>query len=163
MPRLGILSRLYINLNASSLTTNFQVLNLISDCVVNAPWEEGDASARLTRAKLTEPTMMALEVTGKIRVRHAEQDPAFVRMRDFYYRDLSFDVMVLNGLLTENDSEGFIFPAKVFNWSEDQSLGTVLYKDFSLKPCIYDGTTVFPPRYCRVIGGTLTTFLIGQG
>jgi len=161
MPRLGVLSKLYINL--SDLSINYSLLDLISDCVVNSPWDESDASSRQSRVKLQDVTMMGLEITGKVRVQFAENNQAYLRMRDAYYRDFSIQVLALNGLLNENNVDGFIFQAKVFNWSEDQSLGNTLYKDFSLKPCPYDSVLTQPPRFVKVIGGVLNYYPIGQG
>lgn len=155
MPRLGILSKFYVNLGTWDVPV-FTELPLISDCNVNGNWDEGDASARLSRVKSSEPTQLTLEITGKLRVKGAISNAAFLAMQAGYYNDTPVDVLVLNGPITEVGADGYRFEAKVFNWSEDQSLGAVLYKDFSIKPCIPTEETHVPTLARIIVSGTPT-------
>lgn len=123
---------------------------LISDCNVNGSWDEGEASARLSRVKSSEPTMLGLEVTGKIRVKDALSLASYALLYEGHFKDILVDILALNGPVTEVGAEGYRFEAKVFNWGEDQSLGVVLFKDFSLKPCIPSDITHVPKK-ARVI------------
>ena len=159
MPRLGIRSNLWIN-SGTENTPAWNLLDLISDCNVNAPWDEGDASSRQSRVKMSEPTMLGLEITGKVRVKNSELNAAYLLMMAANRDDSPIDVLVLNGQMTENGVDGFRAYMKVFNWGEDQSLGVVLYKDFTLKPCIPPGSGQVP-KYARVTGGILAYFTMG--
>ena len=165
MPKLGVLSVFHVNLATWDIPT-WATLPLISDCNVNAPWDEGDASARLSRAKSAEPTMMGLEITGKIRVKGADVVASYFALYNAHFRDLIVDILALNGPLAEVGAEGYRFEAKVFNWGEDQSLGAVLYKDFSIKPCIPSDVTRYPKKAIVVAPGgpgNVTYNDIGQG
>jgi len=161
MPRLGVLSKFYVN-SGTETTPIWEELPVISDCNVGGDWDEGEASARLSRAKASEPTMMGVEVTGKVRVKGSEAYLAYQLMREAWYKDKILSVLVLNGAFNEEGAEGFRFQAKVFGWSEDQSLGVVLYKDFSVKPCIPD-FPVNAPKVAKVSLGVLTYSAFGLG
>lgn len=161
MPRLGVLSNFYVNIQTVS-NPIWQALPLISDCNVNGTWDQGDASTRQSRSKMFEPTLMDTEITGKVRVTNSEQYQSYLNLYNAWYSDLVVEVLVLNGALNENNADGFRFQAKVFNWSEDQSLGAVLFKDFSVKPCIPD-LIVNVPRVVRVVLGVMLTAPIGAG
>lgn len=161
MPRLGVLSKFYVNVGNFSVPSWLE-LPMISDCNVDGSWDEGDASARTSRVKVQEPTMMGVEVSGKVRVKDAVDNAGYINMYNAYYRDSVVEVLVMNGPLNENGAEGYRFQAKVFAWSEDQSLGAVLFKDFTIKPCIPD-TVANHPRMAKVVGGTLVYSAIGQG
>lgn len=155
MPRLGVLSKFYVNTGTYDVPV-WTELPLISDCNVNGSWDEGEASARLSRVKSSEPTMLGLEVTGKIRVKGAEENAAYFDMRAAYINDDIVELLVLNGSINEVNAEGYRFEAKVFAWSEDQSLGAVLYKDFSVKPCIPSELARYPKYALVVTPGTPT-------
>jgi len=167
MARLGALSKFYVNGNGSNIgagqpTPAWLDTCLISDLQVNAAWDEGDASSRCSRAKVSEPTMMGLEFTGKIRVFLNNFNAAYVLMYTGFYQDTAREFLIMNAPLNEEGAEGFYFQGKVFQWSEDQSLGAVLFKDFIVKPCIPINNGAYP-RVARVISGVLTSFPIGQG
>lgn len=159
MPKLGIMSKFYLNMGTTA-APNFVELPLISDCTVNAPWDKADASTRETRVKQSENPQMDIEVTGKIRVKKAKDNIAYLKMFQMHYAGDKGEFLVLNGAKEEDGSEGFIFWGKIFNWSEDQSLGAVLYKDFSIGPCIWDEQDQ-KPRAVRVIGANMTFYEIG--
>lgn len=149
MPRLGVLSKFYVNTGSWDVPV-WTELPLISDCNVNGSWDEGEASARLSRVKSSEPTMLGLEITGKIRVKGAETLVPFLAMQAAYYNDEPVDLLVLNGSLTDVGADGYRSEFKIFTWSEDQSLGAVLYKDFSVKPCIPSDVEHYA-KYARII------------
>lgn len=133
--RLGVKSKLYLN-TGSYGTPAWEEANLISDLQVNASWDEGESSARISLVKTAEPTMLALDIAGKVRVDYAKDH--FRLMHEAFIAADSLDVMVLDGAHTQNGSIGYRFDAKIFQWSEDQSLGAVLFKDFTMKPCATD-------------------------
>jgi hypothetical protein len=161
MPRLGILSVFYVNIQT---VTNpiWQAIPLVSDMTVNGDWDEGDASARQSRVKVFEPTQMDVGLSGKLRVKDGRNFQGYINLYQAWYTDNFVDVLVLNGPNNEDNAEGFRFQAKVFAWSEDQSLGTVLFKDFTIKPCIPDLPANYP-KVARVVNGVLTYRDIGTG
>lgn len=108
--------------------------------------------------------MMGVEVTGKARVKGSEVYLSYTAMYEAHFKDIPLDILVLNGPSDEFGSEGYRFWGKVFTWSEDQSLGAVLFKDFSVKPCIPEDVTQ-PPKKADVLapGGPVTYLDIGLG
>jgi hypothetical protein len=152
---LGITSELHINTGSYGSPT-WDEADLIADASVNANWEEGDASTRRTRVKETEPTQMNLEITGRIRV--DSTDAAYQAIKEAFIEGSSMDVLILNGPIDVNGSHGYRFDGKVFNMTEDQSLGSVIFREFTIKPCI----SVNVPQYVMVEGGTPAFTDIGE-
>jgi hypothetical protein len=132
--RLGITSKLYFNSSTYDAPAWLE-LNLISDLNVTSNWDEDESSTRASRAKTLEPTIMALELSGK--VRKEILNTPFLMMRAAFNTAGVLDVMVLDGAIGTTGSDGFRFVAKVFAFAEDQSLGKVIFKEFTLKPCVY--------------------------
>lgn len=148
MNRLGILSFLAINIEGTYEAPTWAEVDLISDCNLNGNYNEADASTRRTAVSEAEPTNMALELTGKLRF--DSSDPAYQALRNAYLSRSPLDIIGLNGPITEAGHEGYRFTGKVFNWSEDEGLQVVLFKDFSMKPCISDNI----PQFARTIEGS---------
>ena len=152
--RLGILSKFYINDGTYGAPTWVEI-DLISDMAVNGVWEEGDSSARRTRVATADPTRMTLELAGKVRVDRT--DAGYFSLERSFLDTNVIDVLVLNGAKDQNNSSGYRFDAKIFNWSEDQAMGNVLYKDFSIKPCASDNAV----KAAHVVGGVPVFTTIG--
>lgn len=135
--RLGIFSKLYLN-QATYPSPDFETneADLISDLSSNAAWDEGESSARRSQVKTFEPTMLALDLSGRLRVDHT--DATYGILRDAFLQKTTLDLLVLNGAMTRNGSQGFRYDAKVFGFSEDQAMGNVLFNDITLKPCASD-------------------------
>lgn len=151
---LGITSTCYLN-SGTYVTPIWNLLDLIADATVKADWNSADASVRRGRVEEAEPTNLVLELTGK--VRKSMTDTAFLVLRAAHLIASTLDVLILDGLRTVNGSEGFRFDGKVFQWSEDQSLGVVTFKDFMIKPCISTNL----PKSVIVNGGSPTYSAIG--
>ena len=132
--RLGVKSKLYVNTGTYDAPTWAEV-NLISDLNVNGSWEEDDSSTRAARVKTAEQTLISLELTGKIR-KEILNTP-FLIMRAAFNNASTLDFLILDGSISITGSEGYRFVGSIFNWSEDQSLGKVIFKDFSVKPSVY--------------------------
>lgn len=124
----------------------------IRDLQVNPTFTEGDAKTRGSIVDLAEPTRMQIEITGSIRVSVGNVD--FVALDDAFCTRAALDIMALNGGSTTNGVRGWRAYYKVFSFTEDQSIDGVLYRNFTLKPCIpSDGNY---PKRCVVAGGVPT-------
>lgn len=158
---LGILSRLYVNQQIGGsgdwINPVWVVADLISDLNVNSSWNQGESSVRRGRLQTFEPTNMALELSGSIR--KDINDEAFFELWNAHLNGVAVDVMVLDGLNTVNDSEGYRFSGHVFDWGEDQSLGAVIFKTFTIRPSCFDADE--PAQQAQVIGGVLTFTSLG--
>lgn len=126
---------------------------------VNPSWEEGDAGTRQARVVLTETTRMAIEISGKIKVDPGH--PVYEMFLDAFIQDEPVDIMVLNGKEDQDDSTGFRFWGKIFAFGEDQALGNVLFKDFTIKPCPIPNDDQYP-KAVRVTEGEPVFSDIGE-
>jgi hypothetical protein len=132
MPR-GITSKLYFNQGVYDPAT-WILVDIVSDLTNNADWNEGEGSTRREVQQVFEPTNMNLTITGKMR--KEIDDVAYLAFRGAHATRGVLDIMILDGLRTVNGSDGFRYDVKVFGWTEDQGLGVVNFRDFTLKPCI---------------------------
>jgi hypothetical protein len=149
MPR-GITSKFYINANPGYLAPAWLLVDLISDFSAKADWNEGEGSTRREVQQVFEPTNMNLTITGKIR--KDVTDLPYSTIRAAHHARGPLDVLVLDGLLDVTGSDGFRFDVKVTKFTEDQSLGVVVFNDFELTPCL-TGNGVYS---ALVVGGVLT-------
>lgn len=158
---LGILSKLYVNQVISAGGTFaapvWALADLVSDLNVNSGWNQGESSVRRGRLQTFEPTNMALELTGSIR--KDINDDAFFEIWRAHLNGTLVDVLVLDGLKEVDDSEGYRFTGRVFDWGEDQGLQTVLFKTFTIRPSCFDADE--PAQHAIVTGGTLTFTALG--
>lgn len=148
MAKRGIKCKLYVNTGTYASPT-WTAVATVSDAVSNAQWGEADASARDTPVKQFDISQMDLSVSGKARVPDAV-DTAFDALAAAFLDGSAKDILVLNGASTENGATGYRYHAKVFNWSEDQAMGNVVYKDFLLKPT---PSSEGLPKSCTVTSG----------
>jgi hypothetical protein len=121
---------------------------------VAADMDEFDASTRAGGGlKQSEPTMLALGVSGKIR--SDQNDTAgFVALETAFLTRASLDLLVLDGAATVVGSRGYRADFKVFKFGEDQNIGNILHRDFELKPCVSDN----PVKKAVVGSGPALTF-----
>lgn len=156
MAKLGIISELWLNSGSYGSPAWDVEADLISDASVNGTWNEGDATVRRSLVNASEPTTLALEITGSIRV--DPTDEAYQMFRDAFLSKGILDILALDGGKTDNTTEGYRFDGKVFGWNENQGKDNVLFREFTIKPCASDNT----PKYVQVIGGTLAYTEIGE-
>lgn len=147
---LGITSKFYVN-TATYGAPTWTIVDLVSDLKIGAKWNEGESSVRRTRVQTMEPTNLALELTGKIRKNISNQ--AYDVIRSAYLEGTLVDVLVLDGPVTTNTSEGVRFEGCVFDMSEDQGLQAVIFKEFTIKP---SAQTDNVPQSVVVTGGSPT-------
>jgi hypothetical protein len=158
--KLGIKCKVYRNTSAFT-TPSWSENKRISDATYTETPDEGSADDRGSRVHQTEPTMYAVECSGKMRV--DPDDAEYVAFRDAHAQDLGLDLLILDGANTVVGSEGSRGWFKVFGWSEAQELTTVLYRDFVLKPCVPQDASVTPVQKAIIeTGPTLTTYNFGE-
>lgn len=129
----GYACKLYRN-TANFVTPTWDEVSALGDVQLNLAFDEFDATVRGDGVKLSEPTLLGIEVTG--RIRSDENSTDFTAFETAALTRASLDVLVLDGTSTTNGSRGIRAEMKLFNWSEDQALGNVLFREFTLKPCL---------------------------
>lgn len=160
MPRLGITSTFWINTGTFDAAL-WILLDLISDLTVTSNWNEGESSVRRGRIQTFEQTNLYFEFAGKVRKEIA--NAAYNAVRNSFNTGGVLDVMALDGPRLAVTTSGIRLPqARVFNFSEDEGLGSVVYKDFTIKPCA-DTDEASPKAPLRVTypGGIETFGLFG--
>jgi len=144
--KLGILSKIYRN-TGSHGGPNWSEIDKVSDIAVKPTWKEGDGSTRSSRVEKMAKTMLALEITGKIRV--SNTDANYIALWQAAHTDDVVDLLVLNGPMNENGVRGYRADFQVFSAPEDQAMNIVLFMDFTLKPAPSDNE----PQKVVVSGG----------
>lgn len=126
-----------INVNSGSYgSPTWAPIANVREVSVGADMDEFDASTRAGGGiKQSEPTLLALEVTGKIRSDQLDT-VGFVAMETAFLTRASMDLLVLDGGATVNGSRGYRADMKVFKFGEPQPLEGILHREFTLKPCI---------------------------
>lgn len=152
--RIGVLCKFYIN-SGTTESPVWEEVDLIGDLADNAAWERGDSSVRRSRVRTMEPTMLGLEITGRIRTDYT--DDRYNDIRDAWATNATLDVLVLTGAIETNGSLGFRFDGKVFDFSTDQALGNVIYNDFAIIPSASDNI----PMMAQSNGSAVTFTDIG--
>jgi hypothetical protein len=128
----------------------FQVMLNVRDCAVQADMDKHDATTRAGGGmKQYEPTLLDLAFTGK--VRSDDTDTAgYAKLSTAFHAGSSLDVMILDGAMTTNGSQGYRFDAKVFKFGEDQAIDGVLFREFELAPCV----STNQPKLATVASGS---------
>lgn len=135
MPKYGFSGQLLLNGGTYGSPT-WGEAEAVRDVMVNADMDEFDATTRAGGGvKQSEPTLLALEITGKIRSDEADTT-GFAALETAFLTRASIDILVLDGSQTTVGSRGYRFDAKLFKFGEDEAVENVLFREFSLKPCI---------------------------
>lgn len=153
--RVGVFCKLYLNTGTYEAPV-WEEVDLISDLSDNAAWERGDSSARRSRVRTMEPTMLGLELTGSVRTDYT--DDRYNDLRDAFLTNATLDVLVLTGAIETNGSLGFRFDAKVFDFGSDQALANVIFNSFAIIPSASD----HEPQAAISNGSAVTFSDIGQ-
>lgn len=133
---LGIDCALYYNTGTFGSPTWVELTN-VSDVSVGGSWQSGDGSTRATRVVKEGRTRLPLQVSGKML---ADKSTGYVAMRTAYLAagtSAIIDVMCLDAPNDSNGADGVRFEAEVHDFSRDESLDNVVYRDFVLKPTIF--------------------------
>lgn len=128
----GYASKIYYN-TASFGTPTWVECTLVGDATVKLTFEEDDATTRGDGVKAAEPTLLGIEVTG--RMRSDENNTQMVAWETAFFTRALLDLLVLDSSNATNGGRGIRYEGKLFDWSEDQALGKVLFRDFMHKPC----------------------------
>lgn len=132
----------------------------VADATYTLTPDEGSADDRGSRVHQFEPTQYTIEVTGRMRV--DSDDAEYVAFRDAAAQDLGLDLLVLDGPNDTENSEGCRGWFKVFAFSEPQEMANVLYREFTLKPCVPQDDSDTPVKFAIIESGpTLTTYEFG--
>ena len=114
----------------------WNLVSAIRDASVDATMSEVDASTRqgggLTQS---EPIMLSLGLTGKIRTDEADTT-GYLAMESAFLGRTSLDILILDNPNTLSGARGYRFDAKCFKLGEDQALDNLLFREFELKPCV---------------------------
>lgn len=135
MPKYGFSGQMLLNGGTYGSPT-WGEADAIRDVMVGADMEEQEASTRQGGGlKQSEPVLLALSITGKIRSDEADTT-GFVAMETAFLTRAALDVLILDGPQTTVGSRGYRCDVKVFKFGEDQAIESILYREFELKPCI---------------------------
>lgn len=150
---IGLNAKAYRNSGSYGSPTWLE-MTLISDLSVNPSWEEADASARESRIKQTVKTLMALEISGKMKKKLGDDN--YDALMNAMLSDDTLDLLILDGDRETEDVRGWRADFQVFSANEDQSMTNVLFEEFTLKPSITEN----PPKAVLVNSGGSLTFSI---
>ena len=129
----GYTAKLYRN-SATFGTPTWAECENVKDVAINIPFDKLEGTARGVALKQYEPGLGDLSITGKFRTN--EDDTDFVAFETAHLAKSLIDLMVLDGGSTTTGSRGYRVECKIFNFSEDQAHGNILYRDFEAAPCI---------------------------
>ncbi len=135
MPKYGFSGQLLLNGGTYGSPT-WGEADAIRDVVVGADMEEQDGTTRQGGGiKQSEPVLLALSITGKIRSDEADTT-GFAAMETAFLTRAPLDVLVLDGPQSAVGSRGYRMDVKLFKFGEDQAVENILYREFEMKPCI---------------------------
>lgn len=144
--QLACLAKLYFRSGGTYEAPTWLEANEVMNLTVSPAWDAADANSRTQRAKFSAKTILGLEITGSIKKKPG--DAAYEMILDGLISDDVLDVLCLDGPMDEDGVRGWRADMQVHECPEDQSLGNVLYDDFTLKP--------YPshPLKAVLVGGT---------
>lgn len=149
-PMPGIIAGAYRNTGSTSSPTWVEMTSVHGVTGFTEEWDFGDASKRVTRAKLYDKTQC--EVGGSLKVL---ADPAAADYVALYSASqsgaLAIDLMVINAKSTIEGAIG-VRAAYKCKRSEGQDAGSILYDDFECKPYMGGATPVTPSTV--IMGGS---------
>jgi hypothetical protein len=139
----GIRSKCYLNTGTDYATPTWTEIAIIGDLQVDGSWNFAAAQTRETPVERGARTTMPLAISGKMRVQG--DNTSFTTFDDAFHDSTKvLDLLILNGDKATNGVTGYRCEFELTKWSEDQATGSVLYKDFELKPSV--NTSNLPQR-----------------
>lgn len=128
----GFNAKLYRNTGTYAVPV-WNEIPIVGDCSINDAREKVSTHTRLTGPVATyEPGVVDISITAKIRVIYDDED--YEAVREAYINGSTLDIMCLDGPLSVVGVTGYRFLARVFTWSQEQNLGSILYRDIELAP-----------------------------
>jgi hypothetical protein len=149
--KLGILSKFLRN-TATYDAAAWGEVDRVRDVQVAAAWDLPEASARMSRVKTYAPTQM--DITATVTVRNDTTDAGYLALRSASLTGAAIDVMILSGPISETGSFGFRGEFHVSLTGQDQSIGSVIYDVFDLRPA----TTGRAVKSANVTAPNVVTF-----
>lgn len=129
---LAILAVLYFRSSGSYGSPNWTAVDIAENVAINPVWDEGTADSRQSRVHAFAKTMVGLELT--FRIMKKPGNAAYEAIMNALVGDTVIDWLVLDASKETVNARGWRFDGQVFNGSEDQALGNVLYEDVTVKP-----------------------------
>lgn len=130
--QLACLAKLYFRSGGNYEAPTWLEANEVMNLTVTPAWDSADANSRAQRTKFSAKTILGLEISGSIKKK--PDDAAYEMIMDAMISDAVIDVLCLDGPMDEPGVRGWRADVQVHETPEDQSLGNVLYDDFTLKP-----------------------------
>lgn len=137
--RLGFKGKLYRNTGTYGSPT-LTAVDEVGDVDVSLEFDSEEATSRESAGvKQEEPTLLGIEISGKIR--EDETSTNYIAIEAATYQRLPLDVWVLTLDKETVGSRGIRCDVKNHNWTVSQGLNGVQMRDFSLKPCVSSNKT----------------------
>jgi len=138
---IGLECKVYLNTGASYASPTWTEVDCIQDATLDLQWEEADASSRGSQFRQLVASIGTLEVSGSA-IRDKD-NAAFVAL-DLAARNKTIvDVVVLDGSILLDESQGYRFEGQVFSWTRNEALADVVAHDFTIKPTLSANAPVF--------------------
>ena len=128
----GVECKVYLNTGSYESPT-WSEWACTRDTTLAFDFEEVDASCRGGGGfRQSAVALTALEVSGS--AIKEKDDAVFVAMELAARSRTIVDVLVLDGVRTSADSDGWRLDAQIFGWTENQPFEDIVTVDFTLKP-----------------------------
>jgi hypothetical protein len=129
--KLAIKAKIYRNTGTFASPT-WVAINNVRDANMGAAWDKGDAAVRATRVKIYAPTQVDLAANCVVRCDDA--DAGYGALDDASISSATLDLLILDGPITVEGTRGWRGAFHISNTGQDQSIGSVLYKNFDIFP-----------------------------
>jgi len=132
---------LYYNTGTFGSPTWVEITS-VQNVQVGASWEAGDGSTRATRVKKEGRTQLPLQLSFNIL---ADGGTPYVALRTAWLAagtTALVDFMCLNGASDVNGSDGVRFEGEIHDFSRNEDIGGVVYRDVVTKPSVFSTNAV---------------------
>ena len=157
MGKLGIKAKLYYRSAGIYGSPTFTEITGISDLSVNPAWDRGDVNSRSSRVKKQQKTLLGLEFTGTLKKQPG--NAAYEAFMNAMLSDEVVDFLILDDSKETVNARGWRVDCQVFQATEDQGTGTVMYEDFIIAPTDSDNE----PKAVLVGAGPALTYATPGG
>lgn len=131
----GFKGKIYLNTGTYG-TPVWSELTQCKDVKVNAEFGEFDTSIRLGGGiEMSEPVLLKLGLDGMVKSDEADTN-GFLLMETSTLTRAAMDVLILDASNATNGARGYRVDMKNFKFPEDQGNDKILFREFSLKPCL---------------------------
>lgn len=128
----GIDCKVYYNTGTYGSPT-WAEWSCVRDTTFNLTFDEVDATCRGGGGyRQSAITLSSIEVTGN--AIKEKSDASFVAIEAAAVAKTVLDVLVMDGPVDDDDSDGWRMDAQIFSWTENQPYEDIVTVDFTLKP-----------------------------